>query len=101
VVVVVGTGIGCPKGGPAFAFAGLLRPDFGQISVFLWEDGKVQLCKIWDPVLGELVYIGPHRLGQSWLLTEGDQLLRGSGFNAARESLNEITARKSEGQDSR
>lgn len=38
--------------------------------LFLWEDGKVQLCGLWDPVFNDLAFVGPHRLGQSWLLDQ-------------------------------
>jgi hypothetical protein len=38
--------------------------------LILWEDGKVELCGIWDPVFNDLAFIGAHRLGQSWLLDQ-------------------------------
>jgi hypothetical protein len=30
----------------------------------------VQLCGIWDPVFNDLAFVGPHRLGRSWLLDQ-------------------------------
>jgi hypothetical protein len=43
--------------------------------LILWEDGKVELCGIWDPVFNALAFIGRHRLGQSWLLDQRDKSL--------------------------